>query len=236
MKTEQIKNIKAMYHNAVTVRLISMDREPQMPPGLMGKVSMVDDAGQIHVKWNNGSTLALICGIDKFIAFDGPSAADYLREKVFAGSNRTVWCRDDLNNYTVDAIEAVDIEKLTAAADRYVEKNIGITQELAILSCIPYKTASLYNAFLSVHVLSDEDARLFIQKEDFTKEESEEGCCPKCGNEDLEYDSSEIEDNIVNYPWSCKKCKAQGREIGAISFDGHYVDYLPPKRKNKKKG
>jgi len=74
------------------------------------------------------------------------------------------------------------------------------------------------------------------EKVDFSKDESEEGTCPLCGNDDLEYDSSEIEDGIVNYPWSCKKCKAYGREIGAISFDGHYVDYLPPKRKSRKKG
>ena len=73
------------------------------------------------------------------------------------------------------------------------------------------------------------------EKVDFSKEESEANRCPVCGSDDMEYDSSEIDDGIVNFPWSCNKCKAQGREIGAISFDGHYVDYLPPNYKNKKK-
>ena len=37
-----------------------------MTPGLKGKVAMVDDAGQIHVNWENGSSLAVIPGVDKF--------------------------------------------------------------------------------------------------------------------------------------------------------------------------
>ena len=37
-----------------------------MPPGLKGKVDMVDDAGQIHVNWENGSSLALVPGVDSF--------------------------------------------------------------------------------------------------------------------------------------------------------------------------
>ena len=62
-KAKQLRNI---YKAGVRVRLTNMDGEPQMPQGLEGKVDFVDDAGQIHVKWKNGSTLALIEGVDKF--------------------------------------------------------------------------------------------------------------------------------------------------------------------------
>lgn len=49
-----------------TVELVSMD-DPQAPPvGTRGKVIFIDDAGQIHVKWDNGSSLALIPEVDKF--------------------------------------------------------------------------------------------------------------------------------------------------------------------------
>lgn len=34
--------------------------------GLRGEVYCVDDAGQIHVKWENGSGLALVYGVDRF--------------------------------------------------------------------------------------------------------------------------------------------------------------------------
>ena len=34
--------------------------------GEMGSVDFVDDIGQIHMKWDNGRTLALIFGVDEF--------------------------------------------------------------------------------------------------------------------------------------------------------------------------
>ncbi len=64
--SEKAKQLRNIYKAGVRVRLTNMDGEPQMPQGLEGKVDFVDDAGQIHVKWENGSTLALIEGVDKF--------------------------------------------------------------------------------------------------------------------------------------------------------------------------
>ena len=37
-----------------------MEGEQGMPDGLKGTVSFVDDAGQIHVNWENGRTLPVI--------------------------------------------------------------------------------------------------------------------------------------------------------------------------------
>ncbi len=34
--------------------------------GLRGEVDYVDDTGLIHVKWENGSGLALVYGVDRF--------------------------------------------------------------------------------------------------------------------------------------------------------------------------
>lgn len=49
-----------------TVELIFMD-DPQAPPkGTRGEVLFVDDAEQIHVRWETGSSLALIYGVDEF--------------------------------------------------------------------------------------------------------------------------------------------------------------------------
>lgn len=36
-----------------------------MPEGLTGKVVHVDDAGGIHIQWENGSSLAALHGIDR---------------------------------------------------------------------------------------------------------------------------------------------------------------------------
>lgn len=48
------------------VRLIYMYGEPQMEPGLEGIVICEDDAGQLHVRWQNGSHLALNPEVDRF--------------------------------------------------------------------------------------------------------------------------------------------------------------------------
>ena len=53
---------------------IGKGRATHMPPGLKGKVDMVDDAGQIHVNWENGSSLALVPAVDSFHIPDLPKA------------------------------------------------------------------------------------------------------------------------------------------------------------------
>lgn len=60
------KRLREMYPKGTKVVLESMEGERQMPDGLKGEVYCVDDAGQIHVQWENGSTLALVPGVDSF--------------------------------------------------------------------------------------------------------------------------------------------------------------------------
>jgi len=50
------------------VKLIDMHQEnpSRMHKGLCGTYKYTDDAGQIHISWDNGSTLALIEDVDKF--------------------------------------------------------------------------------------------------------------------------------------------------------------------------
>ena len=63
------QNIK----KGTTVRLINMD-DPQAPPsGTLGTVIHVDDAGQIHVSWESGGSLALLPEIDRFEVVNTPS-------------------------------------------------------------------------------------------------------------------------------------------------------------------
>lgn len=221
---EQIKLLKETYHPGVTIRLISMYEEPQMPFGMMGKTTFVDDAGQIHVTWENGSTLALNCEVDKFIAFTGPTASEYLRGKLGLIEGTKTWYR---NGPSGQEIAAVDNDSLTSAAERYMEKIIGMSQDLAIATCKLYQTETIFDAFLSAHVLTDEDVQSLKRKTDYTKDESEANHCPKCGGDALDFNSYEVVDTYVEYPWTCKKCGSTGKEYGAIVFDGHIVETYP---------
>ena len=62
-----VKFIKEQYPPGTRIRLNSMD-DPCLPsaPGTEGEVDFVDDIGQLHMKWDNGRTLALVPGEDSF--------------------------------------------------------------------------------------------------------------------------------------------------------------------------
>lgn len=62
--------IERMYPVGKTVELISMDDSQAPPSGTRGEIMFIDDIGQIHVKWENGSSLALIYGEDRFKIVD----------------------------------------------------------------------------------------------------------------------------------------------------------------------
>lgn len=66
LKQSQIDKIKKEYTEGTKVILLNMEGESQMPRGLKGEVDHVDDAGQIHVRWENGSSLAINAEVDTF--------------------------------------------------------------------------------------------------------------------------------------------------------------------------
>ena len=61
-----VEKIREMYPEGTQIILQEMRGESQMPYGLKGTVKFVDDAGQIHMSWENGSSLALNIDEDTF--------------------------------------------------------------------------------------------------------------------------------------------------------------------------
>jgi len=230
---ELTKNLKEKYQPGISVRLISMHREPQMPEGLNGKIKHVDDEGQIHVLWENGSSLALNYGIDKFVAFEGLSIREYLIEKLNFNDDTKIWYRENNAKHTINAIEAVGINELTKVAELFINNNISMTKELAVLMGMIYEISGMVDVFLSAHVLSDEEIQQLKDKTNFSKDESEEGYCPKCGSSDLDYGSFEVDGSSISYPWTCEQCGSEGNEFGEIAFDGHIVDHICLTNENK---
>ena len=63
---ERIAVLRRMYPKGTMVQLLSMEDTQAPPPGTLGEVQGVDDAGQILIHWRTGSSLNLLPGVDSF--------------------------------------------------------------------------------------------------------------------------------------------------------------------------
>lgn len=62
-----IEQLRKKYPAGTKIQLISMrDEKYPVLPGTIGEVVHVDDLGNVHMKWQNGSSLALIPEVDSF--------------------------------------------------------------------------------------------------------------------------------------------------------------------------
>ena len=63
----ELKALRERYPAGTRIRLNHMD-DPYapVPDGTVGEVQYIDDAGNIHMVWENGRTLSLIEGVDDF--------------------------------------------------------------------------------------------------------------------------------------------------------------------------
>lgn len=66
MRPEMLKRIREKYPVGCTVEIIEMcDPYRDMPAGLRGTVTHVDDTGTVFADWENGSTLGAVFGEDR---------------------------------------------------------------------------------------------------------------------------------------------------------------------------
>lgn len=65
LNKKELAMLREKYPTGTMVRLISMEDKFAPPVGTIGEVQFVDDAGGVHTKWQNGSSLAVIPDVDR---------------------------------------------------------------------------------------------------------------------------------------------------------------------------
>lgn len=65
---EKVKELRSRFTKGSRIRCIRMVDEPMMS-GADGIIDYVDDAGQVHVNWGGGSSLALNQEIDDYYLY-----------------------------------------------------------------------------------------------------------------------------------------------------------------------
>lgn len=78
MTRHEVEMIKDRFLPGMRVLLHEMKGESRMYDGLEGTIESVDDIGQIHVRWDNGSSLALNYEEDSFEVADAPNKLEVL--------------------------------------------------------------------------------------------------------------------------------------------------------------
>ena len=134
----EVDRIKEEYPPGSHVKLIEMKGEPQMPYGLKGTVMAIDDIGQIHVNWENGSTLALT-EEDSF---------DKMRMV------RVIVCRPG-EKATIEEI-GDDLESMQAVVGGYIEEVMPWKDDVALVC----NEEGKIQGFLPNRLLKSDDGRI----------------------------------------------------------------------------
>ena len=70
--------VKKLMPAGTRIELLDMKDPNSLPIGSLGTVDFIDDAGQIHMNWDCGSTLALIPNVDDFRIIPDENGTKYV--------------------------------------------------------------------------------------------------------------------------------------------------------------
>ena len=144
LKREEIERIKEKYPKGTPIRLYSMEGEQSVPPGSRGVVECVDDIGQIHMKWENGSHLALNVEEDRFDIITQQDELCEKKEQEFIDKINEILgktdflllntsCNTENTSYAAEMLLAMHQAFEEVYGEGYVEENYGMIMMPAVV-------------------------------------------------------------------------------------------------------
>ena len=141
-----VKFMQEQYPPGTRIRLNSMN-DPYAPvaPGTEGIVELVDDAGSIHMKWDNGRTLAIVPGEDSFTVLPPkletlklymPLTADFYEPNEYGDldENGVTLEGEELREYESQIAAALKKYRMPEEAERglmyWYDKNDGLNRKV----------------------------------------------------------------------------------------------------------
>ena len=127
---EWLDFFREQYPVGSRIRLTEMGSDPRpIPPGSMGTLDCIDDAGQFQVTWDSGRSLSLVTGEDRFTVLPPepallrlymPLTADFYPRDEWGepSEDREAWSGRDLLDYEGSILAALMKEQMPEEKER----------------------------------------------------------------------------------------------------------------------
>lgn len=144
LKREEIARLKEKYSKGTPIRLYNMAGETSVPPGSKGIVDHVDDIGQIHMKWENGSCLALNVEEDRFNIITKQDEIAEIKQQEFINKINEILektdfkllnmsCNSENTSYAAEKLFAMHQAFEEVYGEGYVEEGYGMVMMPAVI-------------------------------------------------------------------------------------------------------
>lgn len=175
--------MRRLFTPGMRIKLVSMKDPSGVPDGTTGTIDFVDDAGQIQMKWDNGSSLALIYGEDLFQIIPDDCGTKFVITTLDHGQN-IYFSHNESKNIEGENVEGRHFYKSISSATLYN----SVEEAEEVCSDMNDPTLKIYPVCPRCH--NEYDGYCAISRMDNKTE-----ICEKCGLTEALWDFIKYEKN-----------------------------------------